>query len=154
VLRGGHVTQHALRVERPAMVGADHAVMAGHVRDPAHVQRRAAVRADVCAAAPRSQRRLPPGAPHREALCRHAEQRGMRPSPHAFQAGGAPEQSNTQTLTGGTRGHKKKQRTRTVQAVHGAVAAAEEHQLLAEHLHAHGFGAHLFRDACAHSRTP
>ena len=37
-----------------------------------------------------------------------------------------------------------------MQAVHGAVAAAEQHQLLAQHLHAHRFGPHLLRDACAH----
>jgi len=41
---------------------------------------------------------------------------------------------------------------RTVQAVHDTVAAAEEHQLLAQHLHAHGLGAHLLRDACARAR--
>lgn len=47
LLGSRHIAQHAVGVKRPAVVRADHAVMPVHLGHPAHVERRAAVRADV-----------------------------------------------------------------------------------------------------------
>ncbi len=106
MLRGGHVAQHALRVERPAVVGADDTVVAAHVRHPAHVQRRAAVRANVCAAA--SDIALHNGGrrqARRTARCCAGKAGGAGATQlNHCQAGGAHGRRNPQTLAGGTTG--------------------------------------------------